>query len=312
MVIFISCVMGICIWIVYRNTEHLISPSNYRLLISAQCREYQDWQCLGLRWSADKNWPGVKYSRLLSCSDSARKNYKYHNLMPTFLASDWSIHPNTKDDYAPYNRPISIKEYLEGGLPNEEYLVIIDPDTVICKPLDDLNPQLGKPVAQRYEYLMNKNALTKLGEIFGVETGLQPIGMPMIIHREDLARIAPLWVELTEKIRNDPAAKEIAGWVAEMHSYCLASAALGLEHTVRDDLADRIPYDRVADPYILHYDLKHQHANFVWDKRNYLSTDMLVKEASLMPVPREYPNHKYLKVFTTLNDALTDYKHRGN
>ena len=48
--------------------------------------------------------------------------------------------------------------------PQEEYMVIIDPDTIIRKPLDNLGVERGKPIAQRYDYLTDKNALAKLGK----------------------------------------------------------------------------------------------------------------------------------------------------
>ena len=79
-----------------RETDNC--DSNYRLLVSAQCRPYQDWQAVGVWWSAKKNWPNVKYTRLLSCGMLKRQLYKYRHIVPSFLTSDWSIHPDTGDN----------------------------------------------------------------------------------------------------------------------------------------------------------------------------------------------------------------------
>ena len=249
---------------------------------------------------------------MLSCSTLKRQLYKYRQIVPSYYARDWAIHPKTGDAYAPYNRPISIKEYLDNVIPQEEYMVVIDPDTIIRKPLDNLGVERGKPIAQRYEYLTDKNALAILGKKFiGTDKGLQPIGMPMIIHRDDLKRLVPVWLELTEQIRNDPDTKELAGWIAEMHGYCLAAARLGLTHVIRNDLADRTPYTRLSDPYVLHYDLRHDSKDFSWDKREYLDVDLL-SDNKLMPVPKSPPNDRFLEVFDMLNEAIIESKKRAN
>ena len=91
-----------------------------------------------------------------------------------------------------------------------------------------------------------------------------------------------------------------------MHSYCLAAADLNLKHQVRDDLADRTPYNRVSDPYTLHYDLKHECSDFSWDKREYLENDLLIINGDKLPVPDNAPNKLFLEVFNTLNEALDE------
>ena len=305
-------------WLVSLGLTHPLAPklwreidlqgdSNYRLLVSAQCRPYQDWQAVGVLWSAKKNWSNVKYTRLLSCGLFKRKLYKYRHAVPSYMASDWATHPESGDDYPPYNRPIAVKEYFEDVYPPEEFMVVIDPDVIIRKPLDDLPVAQGHPVAQRYDYLHNNDAINKLAKRFNMKAeDLQPIGMPYIIHRDDLKRLAPLWLEYTEKIRNDPEAKEWSGWIAEMHSYTLAAAALGLKHTIRDDLADRTPYETVKDPYVLHYDLRHDCKDFTWDKRDFLNTDLLTKNGDTLPVPKSPPNDRFLEVFEVLNESLTE------
>lgn len=285
--------------ILYKRQLEGFETRRYRLLVSAQCSPYQDWQSVGVYWTAKERWPQAGFTRLLSCETANN----YIDLLPSFVCSDWGKHPKSGDEYLPYNRPRAITEYLQSVIPEEEYLVIVDPDIIICKPLTDLPVQRGIPVAQKYDYLHNDDALNKLAQRFlGTTKNVQPLGMPMVIHRDDLRQLAPLWLELTEKIRDDPETKEIAGWIAEMHSYCLASAQLGLVHKVRDDLADRVPYDRVSSPYVLHYDLEHHEKEFNWNKRDYLVIDM-INSTDLMPVPQK--GNKYFKqVFEDLNNSL--------
>jgi hypothetical protein len=303
-----SLVLVLCVTVLiykWSRQETFQSAKKYRLLVSAQCRPYQDWQALGVWWSAKQVWPEAIYTRLLSCNEQQRPEYDYHTLVPTFLASDWEWHPITKDHYPPYNRPIAILEYLQKTPNADEYLVIVDPDIIFRKPMDSIPISLEKPVAQRYEYLNNDDGLQTLARKFLDDEGspVQPIGMPIIIHRTTLSVLAPLWVSFTEKIRDDPDSKKLVGWTAEMHGYCLAAAKIGLQHIIRDDLADRTPYDRIQDPFVLHYDLVHQTDDFKWDKRNYFTLDLL-DSAYQFPIPKKPPNERFLQVFETLNAAL--------
>ena len=72
--------------------------------------------------------------------------------------------------------------------------------------------------------------------------------MPVVIHRNDLARVAPLWLKYTEDIRRDregPNKWPIEWndnrfvvnrieWVAEMFGYVIAAAHLDLRHEMVD------------------------------------------------------------------------------
>jgi len=278
--------------------------NNYLLLVSAQCKNYQDWQSFVLYWSAVKNWSSVNYIRLLSCTSPS--NYKYTMKVPSFVCSDWGIHPKTGDQYLPYNRPVSIVDYFKSNNPKQEFMVIIDPDTIILKPLDDLGVQKGIPVGQKYDYLYNDDGLNKVAKklIPQFANRVQPIGMPMIIHRDDLKQLAPLWLKYTEDIRNDVELKDLVTWTAEMHSYCIAAAVLNLKHIMRDDLADRTPYNLVDNPYVLHYDLPHTtEKGFKWNKRDYIRDDLL-RSKKLMPIPKDPPTKNFKKVFEMINEGL--------
>jgi len=283
-----------------KTLRDVYSQAEYRLLVSAQCSNYQDWQCVGLQYSKSKYWPAAEFTRLCSCDKIC--DYKYSGITPTIFTKDWAVHPKTKDRYPPYNRPAGLVEYTQTEHINlDTFLVIIDPDTIILKPLDDLNPQLGRPVAQLYEYLNNENVLQKLATEYGC-TGVQAVGMPIIIHAQDLKQLAPLWLDYTEKLRSRQ--RSMVGWIAEMYSYCLAAADLKLKHTVRNDLSSRPPYKNVVDPYILHYDLTHSAFGYQWDKMDHRHTDMLTGN-KLIPEARYPPNKLFASVAKILNDALT-------
>lgn len=70
--------------------------------------------------------------------------------------------------------------------------------------------------------------------------------MPVLIHRKDAERLAPLWLKWTELIRNDtedgdlkwdPEWKKVSfSWTAEMFGYVFAACELGLRHDMWTDL----------------------------------------------------------------------------
>lgn len=67
-----------------------------------------------------------------------------------------------------------------------------------------------------------------------------PVAVPVLLHRKDAERIAPLWLKWTELIRNDtedgdlkwdPTWKKVSfSWTAEMFGYVLAACELNLRH----------------------------------------------------------------------------------
>lgn len=77
------------------------------------------------------------------------------------------------------------------------------------------------------------------------------VGIPVLIHRDDLAAVAPLSLKKTVEIRRDWRSREIAGWVAEMWAYAFAAADLGLKHMVRE--MTRVDIEDLADLPIVHH-----------------------------------------------------------
>jgi len=60
---------------------------------------------------------------------------------------------------------------------------------------------------------------------------IQPIGpSPVVIGKQLLSKVTPLWLNLSLALKRDPAADKRFGWVLEMWGYSVACAALGIEH----------------------------------------------------------------------------------
>jgi hydroxyproline O-arabinosyltransferase len=129
----------------------------------------------------------------------------------------------------------------------------------------------GRPVAQPISYLnpAHERNLELVRKHCRNPESVQGVGIPILIHRDDLAVVAPLWLKKTEDIRCDPESREVAGWVAEMWAYAFAAAELGLQHTT--GLLARVSTDDQADLPLVHYCYSYSdpEVHWTWDKRAY-------------------------------------------
>jgi len=62
-----------------------------------------------------------------------------------------------------------------------------------------------------------------------------PGNAPVIIHKDKLRKIVPLWTEISLKMKGNPSVEKAFGWIQEMYAYSLASA-LAEEEPVRYDM----------------------------------------------------------------------------
>jgi hypothetical protein len=98
---------------------------------------------------------------------------------------------------------------------------------------------------------------------------VQGVGIPTLIHRDDLAAISIKWLHKTEDIRQDRELREKVGWIAEMWGYCIAAAEAGLVHELRD-LGCFATEDRDDLPIVHYcYDPRHPAGSWSWAKRTY-------------------------------------------
>eukprot|EP01103_Thecamoeba_quadrilineata_P004015 TRINITY_DN13746_c0_g1_i1.p1 TRINITY_DN13746_c0_g1~~TRINITY_DN13746_c0_g1_i1.p1 ORF type:complete len:174 (-),score=1.16 TRINITY_DN13746_c0_g1_i1:92-613(-) len=86
---------------------------------------------------------------------------------------------------------------------------------------------------------------------------VQPLGQPYIIHMSDLVKLAPLWVELTYKLRLERIEGAKDGKrteYADMWGYVIAAANLGLTHTILPLVTQPFRYIQFnPKAYLIHY-----------------------------------------------------------
>ena len=245
---------------------------------------YQRWQARLLAYSHRR----VRQPGKLTCLVSG-----LHNPEPVidadFFTPNYFPHPVTGDRYAAYNKPASLMAWLREAPPDEETILLVDPDCVF---LDAFQGRAGRgrPVAQPIFYMNLRERPVSVRPPAGREPffevdwepveallskycerpeRVQGVGIPTLIHRDDLAVLAPLWLAKTERIRNDFDLRDGIGWIAEMWAYCMAAADLGLDHEERD-LACFATEERDDLP-LVHYcfDLRDGDGGWTWGKRSY-------------------------------------------
>lgn len=272
------------------------SSGGTHALFSTGCTPYFDWQSIGLAYSARS--AQMHLTRLMStCADEeARLRSGSLPFMRTFEHPDYadSRVSGVNDDYAPYNKPAGIVHWLQeqhrariasdasssSASSSSEFVLLLEADMLLRGPIDcqALGVRPGVAVSARYEYLAS--ATSALARTFIKNAHLvQPIGGWACLHRDDLSRLAPLWLQLTKAVRLNPgkywhlpgdprsvsvdlptgdayAKRGQPPFVADMLGYAFAAAEVGLIHLERPEVmayAGQAPPLALPPPKLLHY-----------------------------------------------------------
>ncbi|KAL2335231.1 hypothetical protein Fmac_016444 [Flemingia macrophylla] len=272
-------------------------------LFSVECQNYFDWQTVGLMNSYRKAKHPGPITRLLSCTDEEKKNYKGMHLAPTFEVPSMSRHPRTGDWYPAINKPAGVVHWLKHSkdAQNVDWVVILDADMIIRGPILpwELGAEKGRPVAAYYGYLIGCDNI--LAQLHTKHPELcDKVGGLLAFHIDDLRKFAPLWLSKTEEVREDKAhwATNITGdiygkgWISEMYGYSFGAAEIGLRHKINDNLMiypGYVPREGI-EPILLHYGLPFSVGNWSFNKLAH-HDDGLVYECNRLfpepPYPRE-------------------------
>jgi len=234
----------------YPNTK-----STYHTVFNVQSKQYFEWQSrYNVFWHKQVGQPG-KITRLLSMGGAWPTDGNPHPVgdhlmkeVPTHIAPQYDYRI---DSYVAYNKPLSITHWLQTTEVKEDIIIIIDPDCAYINKMD-IQVDEGAPVStQGYYSFKDENSIEmQIAKHYckGICKHYDPIAVPVVIHKNDLARLAPLWLTYTEAIRKDregPNKWPIEWndnrftvnrieWVAEMFGYVLAAAHLDLRHEIMD------------------------------------------------------------------------------
>lgn len=222
---------------------------------------YQQWQADLLAYSHRRVGQAGPVTRLWS-SDGRPTAFAGR----TFRAAPYSPHPVSRDDYAPYNKPSAVLSWLRTSPPTDDTVLLLDPDCVFVASFT-VEANRGEPIGQPLGYM--RPDATVIARHCRRPRAVQGIGIPIVIHRDDLTALAATWLEKTESIRDDRRSCARVGWVAEMWGYAFAAAELGLRHRRR--VLARFPTEDRTDLPLIHYCYASTDAEgcWSWDKRSY-------------------------------------------
>ncbi|XP_027358629.1 peptidyl serine alpha-galactosyltransferase-like [Abrus precatorius] len=276
-------------------------PWRIHTLFSVECQNYFDWQTVGLMNSYRKAKQPGPITRLLSCTDEEKKNYKGMHLAPTFEVPSMSRHPKTGDWYPAINKPAGVVHWLKHSrdAKNVDWVVILDADMIIRGPILpwELGAEKGRPVAAYYGYLIGCDNI--LAQLHTKHPELcDKVGGLLAFHIDDLRAFAPLWLSKTEEVREDRAhwSTNITGdiygkgWISEMYGYSFGAAEIGLRHKINDNLMiypGYVPREGI-EPVLLHYGLPFSVGNWSFNKLAHHDDGIVYECNRLFPEP-PYP-----------------------
>jgi len=242
----------------YKSTSSVTKSAakKYNVVFSAEASAYMGYQSV-VNYVAFQNTQSKENGKITRLLTSGEMD-DIAEIVPTFQAKR---HPFSLR-YSPLNKADSLVKWFEYASPTDEVIVLIDPDNWLTL---DLMPWVekvkkGSPVAQAAWFF----GMPKIGEMWrevcekNCDWKTDDVAVPIFIHRDDLARLAPVWryytLILENLAQNNPTFAQKykgiqIGWGAEMLAYVAAAAHLSLRHDVIHNLQIRDVDDRRSDDY---------------------------------------------------------------
>lgn len=198
-----------------------------------------------------QTWRDVRQSgsflRLVAAPDGgAVPDHVHARVLRT---SAWNVHPDTGDHYPPYNRLVSLREWLALERPDASVL-ILDPDMVF-RDVVRTRARPGTAVVQRwYDFHEGSEPSRAVAAATDRSARTLPgVTWPALLHADDLRRILPRWIELTAELR-----QRTGAWESDMYAFVGALAEDGIAMTEEALTAwMNWPEDVVAGVPIIHY-----------------------------------------------------------
>jgi len=206
-----------------------------RVIFSCENTAYMRWQAELLHYSYARSGMRAQLTALVSETGEPINGFTCETVrVGNYKAS------LPKEIYEPLNKPGGIQEWAaHGGSPGETVL-IVDPDSFFVRPVPDPGPlRRGEACADTHHYMRADIEYNKL--VLDrhcpreVRSFFQPVGIYILIRRDDLAALAPRWLQKAMEIRSDKVCRAKmphSGWISEMLGYAIAAAECGIRHRI--------------------------------------------------------------------------------
>ncbi|KAM1807462.1 hypothetical protein ACFX11_030464 [Malus domestica] len=229
----------------------------FHVVVTATDAPYSQWQCriMYYWYNKVKDMPGSdmgKFTRVLHSGNADNLTEE----IPTVVVDP--LPEGLDRGYIVLNRPWAFVQWLEKATIEEEYILMAEPDHIFVNPLPNL-ARGNNPAGYPFFYIKPTENEKIIRKFYPVEKGpvtdVDPIGnSPVIIKKSLLEEIAPTWVNVSLKMKDDLETDKAFGWVLEMYAYAVASALHGVRHILHEDFMLQPPWDlKVGKRFIIHY-----------------------------------------------------------
>ena len=152
--------------------------------------------------------------------------------IPTFVASP--LPAGADGGYVVLNRPWAFVQWLSAARVDEDFVLMAEPDHLWLRPFQNPCPADGSPAAFPFFYIepSKEEYLPLVARALGKKTGrmtreeaeeIAPVGnSPTWMRARDLADLAPLWLETSQRMFRDAETKKAWGWVLEMYGFTVS------------------------------------------------------------------------------------------
>jgi hypothetical protein len=131
--------------------------ANLHTVFTCECNNKQfDWFAVGVYESFRKSGMKGSITRLLACTDADLREYAGLELGPTFVHPNYRHNPVNGDVSASYNKPASVMHFSREANFTEEFILFIDADMVLSRPIDPvaLGAKKGTVVSEYVPYMI--------------------------------------------------------------------------------------------------------------------------------------------------------------
>ncbi|KAF3786365.1 hypothetical protein EJ110_NYTH25599 [Nymphaea thermarum] len=237
--------------------KHDGAKALFHVALTATDAPYSQWQCriMYYWYKKMKDGPGSEMGGFTRVLHSGSKDDLMDEI-PTFVVDP--LPPGQDRGYVVLNRPWAFVQWLQKATIEEDYIMMAEPDHIFVNPL----PNLARgeyPAAFPFFYIKpneNEKLIRKFyPEEKGPITDIDPIGnSPVIIKKSQLEKIAPAWMNISLRMKEDDETDKAFGWVLEMYAYAVASGLNGVTHILRKDFMIQPPWDlEIGKKFIIHY-----------------------------------------------------------
>eukprot|EP00955_Chlamydomonas_euryale_P080898 363494-Chlamydomonas_euryale.AAC.5 len=183
------------------------------------CQMYSNWQSLAMIYSFKQSGQPGTLTRVMCCSEETAATYPKELLdeVETHIAPSYTVDAITHDNYAAYNKPGAVIDWLDHTMPEEEWVLVLDSDMILRRPflVEIMQPQQGLAIGARYTYMIGVNnelAMRHVPEVLPRNDTLagpsgrrgDQVGGFFFYQRDDLKRMSHNWLKYTEDVRQDP------------------------------------------------------------------------------------------------------------